>query len=516
MTQYEPAGDSITPRIDEEIMKDKQRTAVALSTSETVSRYGSANAEFVKGYAGNDAGKTLSKGLKGISRERTNLENRAGWAAEVAATSRDNAEAIICKSDVRTIRSDDLKYYDIETNRKYREVVDRVRVENGEIVYEAQTKFEKNGNNVAHRITSGSEKEDYRKYFGKNLELPSDQAEEARKFCRQRAESSRKRALIAEQKGKPEVAEALRKRAYKYDQLAELDIVDVGLSRDQVNAYVENPIWETTQDIARTSHRAGKEGAKYGGIIGGSISLLTNAFAVAQNKKSLGDAAKDVAGDTGKAAVLGYVTASTGAAIKGVMQQSSNATLRTLSGTAAPVLALNICLSLGSSITRYVNDEITEAQLLEEIGEKGAGMLSSGMYAALGQLVIPIPFVGAAVGGMIGYTLSSMFYQAALGAAKQADAAKANLARVREIETAAREEIDGQRATLDAFMRKELPELHRQTEQLFAAIDARDVDDVDAFVVAINSYAELLGAELRFKSITEFDTFMDSDEPLRL
>ena len=506
------------PEANEEIAKDKQRTTVALSTSETVSRYGSANAEFIKGYTGIDAeiGKTLSKGLKSISKEGTSLAHQAGWAAEVVTTSRDNAEAIIAKSDVRTIRSDDLKHYGIETDSKYREAVDRVRVQDGKIVYEEQTKFEKSGNNVAHRVTSGSEKEDYRKYFGKKLGLPSDQAEDARNFCRRHAEISRARAAIAEQRGKPEVAEALRRRADKYDQLAEHDIIDVGLTRDQANAHVGNPAWETTKDIAGISHRAGKEGAKYGAVIGGSISLLTNVFAVAQDNKQLDEAAKDVLLATGKSAAIGYATAFTGSALKGAMQQSSKTALRNLSNTSAPTLVLNICISLASSIKRYVNDEITEAQLLEEVGEKGAGMLSASVYAALGQIAIPIPFVGAAVGGMIGYTLSSMFYQAALDAAKQADAAKANLVRVREIEAAAREEIDRQRTALDTFMRKEFPELQHETQQLFLHIDTVAGDDADAFATAINRYAELLGAQLQFKNQMEFDGFMASDEPLRL
>ena len=258
------------------------------------------------------------------------------------------------------------------------------------------------------------------------------------------------------------------------------------------------------------------EGAKYGAIIGGSISLLSNIFAIAQDEKRLDEAAKDVLLDTGKGVIVGYATAATGAALKGAMQQSSKEALRTLSKTNVATLTLNVCISLGSSIHCYVNNEITDAELLEDVGEKGAGMLSSGMYAALGQLVIPIPFVGAAVGGMIGYTLSSMFYQSALNAAKQADAAKANLARVREIEAAAREEIDRQRAALDEFMRKEFPELLRETEQLFAHIDAHGAGDVDTFAAAINRYAELLGAQLQFKNQMEFDRFMVSDEPLRL
>lgn len=117
---------------------------------------------------------------------------------------------------------------------------------------------------------------------------------------------------------------------------------------------------------------------------------------------------------------------------------------------------------------------------------------------------------------MIGYTLSSMFYQAALGAARDVAAAKANLARVIEIETAARAEIEKQRVALDDFMRKELPELELETRELFASIARHDAGDVDAFAADINKYANLLGAQLQFKSQMEFDQFMTTNEPLRL
>ena len=217
----------------DEIAEDKRRTATALSTSETVSRYGSANAEFIKGYTGvdNEVGKTLSKGLKSISQEKTGLEHRAGWSAEVASTSRDNAEAIIAKSDVRTIRSDDLKHYGIETDGKYREAVDRIRIQDGKTIYEAQTKFEKSGNKVANQVSHDDHK--YSKYFGKKLELPSEQVEEAKQYCRNRAENLQRRALILEQEGDAELAQKFRSRAEKFDQLAERDIVDTGITRQQ-------------------------------------------------------------------------------------------------------------------------------------------------------------------------------------------------------------------------------------------------------------------------------------------
>lgn len=508
----------------DETTKEVTRAGVALSASEVVQRYGSANAEFLKGYAGidNETGQVFAKSLSGIAKGKinpdfadNNIKQQAGYSAEVAATSRDNAEAIISKQAKRVSRSDDLAQYGRNHN-----VVDRVTILNGEIIEgsQSQMKFVGNREDLFKKIAEDTQKGDaeFARYRGIKLEIPSEQFEGAAEACRDKANELREQAAKAANAGAPDdVVARLRKNADNYDQLAD-NITDSRLTTKQALAYRNNPRWETAKDIARTSHRAGMEGAKYGAIIGGSISLLTNVFAVAQDKKQLDEAAKDVLLDTGKGVIVGYATAATGAAIKGAMQQSGKETLRALSKTNAATLALNACISLGSSITRYVNDEITEAELLEEVGEKGAGMLSSGMYAALGQLAIPIPFVGAAVGGMIGYTLSSMFYQAALGAAKDADAAKVNLARVREIEAAAREEIDRQRTALDEFMHKEFPELLQETEQLFAHIEAHDAENVDAFAAAINRYAELLGAQLQFKNQMEFDGFMESDAPLRL
>lgn len=58
-------------------------------------------------------------------------------------------------------------------------------------------------------------------------------------------------------------------------------------------------------------------------------------------------------------------------------------------------------------------------------------MLSSTMMATMGQIAIPIPVVGAVLGGMIGYSLSSIFYQAALDSAKRAKEAEANYQKIK-------------------------------------------------------------------------------------
>ncbi|MFJ2982356.1 MULTISPECIES: hypothetical protein [unclassified Pseudomonas] len=505
----------------DEIQRDIIQSVTALSTSETVSRFGSANAEYIKGFTGvdNETGQRFAKGLADIAKHKVNddplyakqnIKQQAGYSAEVATTSRDNAEAIISGSNVRTSRSDDLAQYGRNHN-----VVDRVQILDGQIIEGTQSQMKFVGNRDQLLDDIASENGKFSRYRGVKLELPSEQFEGAEAHCREKAVALREQAAKVDAAGKPEVAAKLRRDADNYEQLAD-NVKDSGLTTEDAIFYREHPELATALDIARTSHRAGVEGAKYGAMVGASISALQNVFAVAQGKQDVADAALALACDTAKAGALGYGTAFVGAALKGGMQQSGNVTLRNLANTNAPAMAVNVCLSLGSSIKRYVTGEISEAQLLAEVGEKGSGMLASSMMAAVGQVAIPIPFVGAAVGGMIGYTLSSLFYQAALDAARGAELSRAQLERTRAIQGAARERIAAEQAALDEFTRREIPQLQKETQQLFAMINATGSVSADDVAAAINTYATLLGKKLQFQTQDEFDSFMDSDSPLVL
>ncbi|HDR9495834.1 hypothetical protein [Burkholderia stabilis] len=500
--------------------KDIFRAGISLASDETVRRYGSAGAEFVKGYRGvdNETGQKFAKGLADIAKHKVNsdpleaaknIKQQAGFSAEVAATSRDNAEAVISGSGVRTTRSDDLAAFGRNHN-----VVDRVQLLDGQIIEgsQAQMKFVGDRNDLFSKIAREDGK--FARYRGVKLELPSEQYDGAQAYCQKRAEQLRNNAQAAEAKGKPDVAAKLRREAENYETLGE-NVRDSGLTTEQAIFYREHPELATILDIARTSHRAGMEGAKYGAVIGGTISVLKNTFAVAQKRASLGDAALEVAKDVGKAGALGYGTAFVGAATKSVMQQSGHAGVRALANTSVPTLAVTACLSLGVSIKRYVHGEISESEFLVEVGEKGAGMLSSGMFAALGQIAIPIPFVGAAVGGMVGYTLSSMFYQSAVEASRAAELSRKNLARTREIAARAHACLAQERIALETFYAEEMPRLLEETRGLIRAVDAGH-ESADELAAAVNRFAELLGRELPYASQQEFDSFMASDMPLKL
>ena len=308
----------------------------------------------------------------------------------------------------------------------------------------------------------------------------------------------------------------MRKEAANYDKIA-TNIHDSGITTKQALFYRNHPTLATAKDIAFTSHKAGIDGAKCCAVIGGAISSVTNIIALCQDNKDLGEALKDIAIDTGKAAAVGYGTAFAGSAIKGLMQQSPSNATRALSKTGLPTMVVSITLEMGSAINRYAKGEIDGVQFLEEIGEKGSGMLASGLSATLGQIAIPIPVVGGLIGGMVGYTLNSMMYQNSLVAFKEAKLARKEYLRTKAMCEEARNQMEFYRIQFSLALDRYLVEARTE---LFDSLQVMDMaalsGEPDAFASAANAFAARMGNTLQFSTQIEFDGFMSADEPLRI
>ena len=386
--------------------------AVSAATVETVRRYGSSNAEFVKAYTGvdNALGKALDKGLNKISKYKVdpkfheqNIKQQAGYSAEVHKVASTNAENIIQGKPGRLSRTDDLPQQ-YGTNHT---VYDHVELDaNGIPVLgtESQMKFVKDYENLLTKIAQGhgGKSNDLSRYLNADkLDLPSEQVENARIFCEKKARDLRQEADALDKKGiKPEVAAQKRSEAENYQQLGG-KIRDCGMTTEQAVFLRKHPKVATALDIAAISHRSGIEGAKLGAAVGGAVSIVTNVIAVCQNGKGLREAIVDTARQTGKAAAVGYGTAFAGSVLKGLMEQSSRTALRSLSRTSLPAMAVTVCLEFGSVAKRHAQGKISGAAFLDSIGERGCGLLAGGLGASLGQIAIPIPVAGALIGAMV-------------------------------------------------------------------------------------------------------------------
>ncbi|EIN5953638.1 hypothetical protein V9K19_002373 [Vibrio cholerae] len=499
-------------------------TAVGLSVNETVKLHGSANAEFLKGLRGIDyeSGVVFDRSLLKVSQSKVNtefaeqnLKQQAGYSAEIASVSRKNAQSILDGDTKRYSRSEDLASFG-----KNDTVVDIVEIVDGAVTAEAQMKFvgDNNLDSLLNKIADGqnkSGKNDLSRYMQVDeLQLPSDQVDKAKEICQKRAASLREQAKRLREDGKTELATQKEQLADNYCEL-EQKVSDSGLTTKEAMDYRLEPEKMTVKDIARTSHKAGLEGAKFGAAIGGSISLVTNLIAASSGDKELSEAAIDVAVDTTVSAGVGYASAFSGSVIKGVMQQSSSEYTRVLSSTALPALAVSVCIACASSISSYASGEIGEVELLQNIGGTASGMLSSSMFSAVGQIVIPVPVLGGLVGGMIGYTLSNLFYQGFLSSMEEAKRSREQLTFIESKCLAARQMAAAYQQQLDSVFSQKILQVTEAKTQLFSVLNQSDMN-VDKLCEEVNSFANLLGQELKFKTQTEFDDFMSSDDTLKL
>ena len=390
------------------------------ATAEVVSRYGSANKEFLVGYSGvdNETSQVLSKSLKGISESKVNpdykdnnIHQQAGTSAEVAKTARDNAKNQINKSNKRTVRTDDHPGYG-----KNDMVHDHVETINGGIISGSgsQMKFLNNPKKLLDKIACGDGrgKNDLSRYLGSKLDLPSDQVNEYQKWCENEAKRLREKAaqlqkskpdeaskLLSRAKkiedtknidlfqycdnkakdlqkqaerlqreGKTELAEKMRQRAKNYETLKK-NIRDSGISTKEAEFYRLHPGLATTVDILKNSHRAGIEQVKYGAVIEGSISIIKNLVAVIKDGKEIEDAMIDVAKDTGSAAAVSYATAFSGSAIKGAMQNAGAGTIRRAGQKAVKEASEKALKETGKELSKQAEKRIAR-KAMEEVAKK--------------------------------------------------------------------------------------------------------------------------------------------------
>jgi hypothetical protein len=538
-----------------------------------VQRYGSANREFLVGYSGNDfeSGQILKKSLKGVSESKVNpdyaynnIHQQAGYSAEVAKTSRDNAENIINKSSKRTMRTDD--HPDFGTNDT---VYDHIETINGQVISGSgsQMKFVEDPKQLIDKIATGEGggKSDLSRYLDAQLDLPSDQInakayeeycvkqakrlralaeekvktgdtrnaeklfERAKKFeqgknigleeyCNTKAALLRERAERLEHDGKRELAEKCRKQAENYEKVRD-NMRDSGYTTDKAVFYREHPKLATALDIGRTSHRAGMEAAGTGAALAGGMSLVRNVVAVVRGEIEPEEAALGVVKDTTTGAVISYTTAFTGSTIKGIMQNAGKAgsVVNRLSKTNLPAQIVIATIEASRTLGKYFKGDIDGIECLTELGEKGTGMISSAVFAAIGQLAIPIPVVGGMIGSMLGYALNSACYRQLVSALKEANLAREERLRIEAECSEAIKMIREYRREMEAAISRYLLEYMTTFQEAFDDIkSALNIGDIDGFIGGANSITRKLGGKPQFNNFSEFDDLMNSSESLKL
>lgn len=501
--------------------------AIAGALEETVQRYGSAVKEHVVAYSGKDFenGVTLTKGLKSISKskvnpnyEHQNIQQQAGFSAEVKVVARENAEAIINKSNQRVVRTDDIgrvndQLYDVISIDENGNAIDGT---GRQLKFLGNSKNDPAGVNTPERVFKALKSKKFDKYWENDavVEIPSNQYDDVLKQVIEEEERIKK--SLQSNKLNSEA------RIKKEQELQRIQKMRRSLKKSKVSSAEavearKNPRLSTVKDVHDISHRAGLEGAKFGAAIGGVMSIGNNLIAYCKGDISFEEAAKQVALDTGKATMTGYATSYAGTAVKGVMQNSSKAYIRTISKTNLPATLVAVTIAVTKSIKRYFDGEINGVQCLQEIGQEGANMVSSALFATIGQIVIPIPVVGGLVGGMIGYAMSTATFGILKSVLENEKRAREERIQIESACKAYIQQMNEYRLyvekTVDTYLCNQIDLFNQSFTEM---LDASNINDTDWFVDSCNKISLQFGGKFITESQDDFDELMLSDEPLLL
>lgn len=247
------------------------------------------------------------------------------------------------------------------------------------------------------------------------------------------------------------------------------------------------------------------------------MSLIRNLVDVIKGKKDAKDAALEVAGDTSKSAIVAYTTAFAGSAIKGAMQNAKSEATRALAKTNLASFVVVTTLETAKTMKKFIKGEIDGVECLEELGQKGTSMVASAMFATIGQAAIPIPIVGAMAGSMLGYALSSAFYNELRDSLKAAKLARAQRELIEKECEQAIEMIKVYQAELKAAISEYLSTHIAEFDTLFSRMsDAYKLGDIDGFLKNSNRLNESLGGKAQFASKEEFNSHIRANKKLIL
>ena len=264
-------------------------------------------------------------------------------------------------------------------------------------------------------------------------------------------------------------------------------------------------------------HKAGMQGGMYAAGGAAVFEGARSIYRAYNDDIQFGDALQNMAVGSAKAFTTGYVTT---AVSKGVTHTTSHLLGEGVGQTmmksnASTAIAYGIVQS-GKSMVSYLNGEIDEVELGNQISHTAITGSASFYYGAVGQMLIPIPVVGALVGSTVGYFVGNMIFQSGLVSLGEPAVVKAAIERRKRIEAMCLTvipKINQERLRLEQVYDQHFTERKIAFHNTFNSMDALMREgNVAGFIHQLEQFNQVFGKSLGFRSFSEFDKMMSSPD----
>ena len=462
--------------------------------------------------------------LKDIAQSRvhpdyrdTNIQQQAGFSAEVKEVARTNAENIINRSEERIARTDDVGAVN---HPKY----DTVQVDS-----HGNPLLDSHGNYIGGvQQKTFSRVENYDKLYGKDFEhykdtpitIAKDHYGKVTQRWNDQIEQLQRQKGEMQQRGETAKADRIQEKIERIEDTKQRLQEGTLTNQEAIEARTQ-PGWSTAKDVAGVSHRAGVEGAKYGAAIGGGISAVQNLAAVCKGEKELDEAVIDTAKAAGTSAAVGYGAGFATSAIGGALQSSKNALISGLGKGAGPVALFHAGRILAGNVVKLAQGKLNGEEFVLLMTQESTALASSvygaGVGASMGTAILP--GVGTVVGGVIGGMIASMMTNAMFGQLQQA-MGQARLAEqqrrmIHEYCEKLKARERAYRKDMEIIFSQFFAEKERNFAKGFHQINEA-LQKGKEITAGLNTIADTLGVSLAFQSVDEYKAHLESGKTFHL
>lgn len=266
----------------------------------------------------------------------------------------------------------------------------------------------------------------------------------------------------------------------------------------------------TVKNVINTGHEAGVQGAQNAGTTTLTMSGIKNIVSVIKGEKSAEEAVEDVVTDTGKAAASGYVVSNGMTVVSHALSYNASEFVKGLAQSDIPGKVITAVVVTGDTLKRYGNGEISTQECLIELGDKGLNLATTGYAMALGQSLIPIPIVGAAVGALVGSTLTSEYYNQLIDTLKTKELEHEERMRIIEECNIAAEQTRVFRKELEQYLEEYFSDYKNCFDDALSQMNfAYQTGDADGIISGANKITRKLGGQVHYENVEEFKSFLN-------
>ncbi len=245
---------------------------------------------------------------------------------------------------------------------------------------------------------------------------------------------------------------------------------------------------------------------------------MTNIVDVVKGNKKPKEALENVVDDSLKAGTAGFVLSGSLSIVGHSLSNSSSEFVKSLVKANAPAKVVTAVMSTGDVLCNFAEGKISSSECIVQLGERGTAAVVASYATAIGQVAIPIPLVGAAVGALVGTAVSGAMYSSLLKAFEEEKASEEEFLKVKAATEVAVARMEVERKefieiTNKIFSNRAIA-IQNGLSQITEACARNDIDHLSR---GLNTILASFGRELEQSTFQEINKLMcDKNSVLEL